>query len=138
MRPYRRLGPTGVGYCMPTLTGGVRSGKGAEGRCHRAHGGVPVELSFMDRNRILSSYLYGNEVRTRRILSGHFARWYIEKARYDPSDVAFHLTRRGAANTLADGPEVPQRVIQREHSIDGSCQSHPRCEPAIIQRTRAC
>ena len=38
----------------------------------------------------------------------------IEKAGYDPSEVAFHSLRIGAATTLAAGGEVPQRVTQRE------------------------
>ena len=95
---------------------GARSGAGAGG-CAVA---LMVELlssyyPTLPDSVPLSPYRCANEFRVWGYNEAlRSLREVIEKAGYDPSEVAFHSLRIGAATTLAAGGEVSQRVTQRE------------------------
>ena len=95
--------------------------KGARSRVGACGGAVTLMVELLSTFPIfsdsapLSSYRYGSEVRVWRYTEALGSlRHVVEKAGDDPSEVALHSLRIGAATTLATGGEVPQRVIQRE------------------------
>ena len=97
---------------------------------------VPMELlsdySTLQEGAPLSSYRYGSDHRVRRYTEALRAlRQVVATAGENPSEVALHSSRIGAATTLAAAGEVPQRMTQTQDRWKSSecCKEHTRNNP---------
>ena len=71
----------------------------------------------------LSSYTCGSVVRVWRYGQPLRALREVVQSGGEPSDFALHSLRIGAATKLADGGDVPDRVIQREGRWARECST---------------